>query len=124
MNLFLEYQKKITTFLKILEKKKLLKIPLNIKLAVESPPKNQKADISCNVAMILAKANRKSPRELAEIIKKNLYLNFEELKSIEIAGPGFLNITFANSFWNNYLIKVIKLDSKYGSNLIKKKNII
>ena len=52
MNLFLEYQKKITTFLKILEKKKLLKIPLNIKLAVESPPKNQKADISCNVAMI------------------------------------------------------------------------
>jgi arginyl-tRNA synthetase len=121
MNLFLEYQKKITTFLKILEKKKLLKIPLNIKLAVESPPKNQKADISCNVAMILAKANRKSPRELAEIIKKNLYLNFKELKSIEIAGPGFLNITFANSFWNNYLIKVIKLDSKYGSNLIKKK---
>ena len=69
----------------------------------------------------MAKANRKSPRELAEIIKKNLYLNFKELKSIEIAGPGFLNITFANSFWNNYLIKVIKLDSKYGSNLIKKK---
>ena len=121
MNLFLEYQKKIFKTLKKLEKKKLLKIPLNIKLAVESPPKNQKADISCNVAMILAKANRKSPRELAEIIKKNLYLNFKELKSIEIAGPGFLNITFANSFWNNYLIKVIKLDSKYGSNLIKKK---
>jgi len=121
MNLFSEYQKKILNFLKNLDKKKVLKIYPNLKLTVEPPPKSQKVHISCNAAMILAKVNNKSSRELAEIIKKNLYLSFKEFKSIEIAGAGFLNITFDTSFWNNYLIEVIKLDSKYGSNMIKKK---
>ena len=42
--------------------------------------------------MILAKANNNSPIKLAEILKKHLLSNFIEFKSIEIAGPGFLNI--------------------------------
>ena len=58
MNLFLDYQKKIFSSLKDLEKKKVIQIPLKLKsFAVELPPKNQKADISCNAAMILAKIN-------------------------------------------------------------------
>jgi len=126
MNLFLDYQKKIFNCLKNLEKEKLIQIPTQLKnFTVELPPKNQKADISCNVAMILAKANNNSPVKLAEILKKHLLLNFQEFKSIEIAGPGFLNICFHISFWKEYLTKVIKLDSKYGSikNFKKKYNI-
>jgi len=75
--------------------------------------------------MILAKINNNSPVKLAEILKKHLLLNFKEFKSIEIAGPGFLNICFHISFWKEYLTKVIKLDSKYGSikNFKKKYNI-
>ena len=43
MNLFLDYQKKIFNFLKILNKKKILKIPENFKnITVELPPKNKK----------------------------------------------------------------------------------
>ena len=61
MNLFLDYQKKIFSSLKDLEKKKVIQIPLKLKsFAVELPPKNQKADISCNAAMILAKNNNSS----------------------------------------------------------------
>ena len=67
MNLFSEYQKKIFKILKKLEKKKLIQIPSNLNLIVELPPRNQKADISCNVAMILAKLNKKPPVKLAEI---------------------------------------------------------
>ena len=121
MNLFLEYQKKIFNTLKNLEKKKLIQIPSQLNLTVELPPKNQKADISCNAAMILAKLNNSPPVKLAEILKKHLLLNFKEFKSIEIAGPGFLNICFYISFWKKYLTKVIKLDSKYGSSRIYKK---
>ena len=87
--------------------------------------RNQKADISCNVAMILAKINNNSPTKMAEILKKHLLSNFKEFKSVEIAGPGFLNICFHVSFWKEYLTKIIKLDSKYGSNrtLKRKYNI-
>ena len=125
MNLFLDYQKKILNNLKNLGKKKLIQIPSQLNLTVELPPKNQNADISCNAAMILAKINNNSPVKLAEIFKKHLLLNFKEFESIEIAGPGFLNICFHISFWKEYLTKVIKLDSKYGSikNFKKKYNI-
>ena len=100
MNLLLDYQKKIFSSLKDLEKKKLIQIPLQLNnFTVELPPKNQRADISCNVAMILAKANNTSPIKLAEILQKHLLLKFKEFKNIEVAGPGFLNIHFHISFF-------------------------
>ena len=123
MNLFYNYQEKIFNSLKILDKRKIIHIPRKLKsFTVELPPKNQKADISCNAAMILAKVNNISPVKLAEILKKHLLLNFAEFKSIEIAGPGFLNIYFHIFFWAEYLTKVIKLSVKYGSNKVSKKN--
>jgi len=119
MNLFLDYQKKIFFSLKKLEK---INIPKKIRsFAVELPPKNQRADISCNAAMILAKANDTSPYNLAEVIKKHLLSNFNEFKSIEIAGQGFININFHSSFWKNYLNEIIKLKFKYGSYKAAKK---
>ena len=122
MNLILDYKKKILRSLKSLEKKKIIKIPKKIKsFTVELPPKNQKADISCNVAMILAKANNSSPHKLAEDLRKHLLSSFKEFENIEIAEPGFLNIYFNILFWKKYLNELIKLNSKYGSNKIIKK---
>ena len=126
MNIFLDYQKKIFINLKKLQKKKIISIPETIKsFTVELPPKNQKADMSCNAAMILANYNKISPIDLAETLKKNLLLNFKEFKDIEIAGPGFLNIYFKINYWEKYLKKIIKLQSKYGRNnsISKKYNI-
>ena len=122
MNLFLDYQKKIFNSLKNLEKRNKIKIPSKLKsFVVELPPKNQRADISCNAAMILAKTNNSSPINLAETLKKYLLINFKEFKSIEIAGPGFININFTDLFWKEHLTKIIKFNKKYGSNKIIKK---
>ena len=108
MNLLLDYQKKIFNSLKSLEKKKIIKISSKLKsLVVELPPKNQKADMSCNASMILAKINNDAPLKLAEILKKHLLSDFKEFRSIEIAGPGFLNIYFHISFWKKYLTRII-----------------
>tara|TARA_Y100000590_G_scaffold277812_1_gene311843 strand:- start:5184 stop:6908 length:1725 start_codon:yes stop_codon:yes gene_type:complete len=126
MNLFHEYQQRILKSLRDLEKKKLLLIPKqNYTFALELPPKNQSANISCNAAMTLAKINKSSPIKLAEIIKKHLLLHFKEFKNIDIAEPGFLNIYFHHSFWNDFLKKVIINRSKYGSikNSKKKYNV-
>ena len=123
MNIFSDYQKKIIFTLKKLEKKKIIKIPeLTNGIIVELPPKNQEADISCNAALIISKINNKPPYEVAEIIKKNLLSNFKEFKSVDIAGPGFLNIQFKVSFWKRILLNIIKFNSKFGSlNKEKKK---
>ena len=107
MNLFSDYQKKIFNSLKKLEKKKLIQIPSKLYLTIELPPRNQKADISCNAAMILAKFNNDTPVNLAELLKKHLLSSFKEFKSIDVAHPGFLNISFNISFWNEHLTKII-----------------
>jgi len=123
MNLYSDYHKKIYLILKKLDKKRIIKINSSIKgLSVEIPPKKQDAHLSCNAAMILAKINNISPISLAEVIKKHLLNSFSEFDKIEVAGPGFLNIYFNISFWNDYLSKIIKLNYKYGINKNIKKN--
>tara|TARA_Y100000590_G_scaffold370482_1_gene432335 strand:+ start:5218 stop:6945 length:1728 start_codon:yes stop_codon:yes gene_type:complete len=122
MNLLLEYQNKILKKLIVLEKTNKLVLPKEAKnFTVELPPKNQKSDISCNAAMILAKPNNTSPQALAEVLKEFLIKNIKEFKSIEIAGPGFLNIYFHDFFWLEYLSKVLLLDDKFGSHKTTKK---
>ncbi len=122
MNLLSYYQNKIFNCLKKLEKKKIIKLSKQLKkISVELPPRNHQADLSCNAAMILSKYNNVLPIELGKTLKKNLLSNFSEFENIEIAGPGFLNISFKISFWKDYLNRIIKLDYKYGSNTGDKK---
>ena len=126
MNIFLYYQKKILSNLKNLEKKKIIKIPNKFTgLKVELPPKNENAAISCNAALILAKYNNISSLDLAEILKKDFINFFKEFKSVEVAGPGFLNINFNTMFWRENLLKIVQLNKKYGKSKmnLKKYNI-
>ena len=126
MNLFLNYQKSFLDYLQNLKKKKIIDLPDNFKgLIVELPPKGHEADMSCNVAMILAKFNKKAPLDFADILKKNFLENFKEFEKINVAKPGFLNINFKINFWKDYLFKIIRSDLYYGSNknLQRKYNI-
>jgi len=117
MNLLSDYQKSFLDYLKKLKKKNIIDLPDNLKsLIVELPPKEHKADMSCNAAMILAKFNEKSPLDLANILKKKILENFNEFETIVVAKPGFLNINFKIDFWRNHLLKIIKYNAKYGSN--------
>lgn len=59
-------------------------------------PEPQFGDLSCNVAMQLSKQLQKNPREIAEQIAQSLK-NVAEIKEVSVAGPGFLNITLADS---------------------------
>ena len=117
MNLLLDYQKKFLDYLKNLKKKKIIDLPDTLKsLTVELPPIVHKADMSCNAAMILAKFNKKSPIDFANILKNNFLENFNEFEKIDVAKPGFLNISFKINFWKNHLLKIIQYNSNYGSN--------
>jgi len=67
-------------------------------------------DISCNHAMIIAKAVGKNPREVAGQLQA--FLQSETLAdivtSVEIAGPGFLNITITSEAWIKVLVALYK----------------
>ena len=68
-------------------------------LFLEPPKQREFGDLSSNVAMLWAKSAKKPPRAIAETILKNIEDPDGILARMEIAGPGFLNFTFAAKFY-------------------------
>ncbi|MBQ7128711.1 MAG: arginine--tRNA ligase, partial [Clostridia bacterium] len=59
---------------------------------IEIPNDRSHGDYAVNAAMVGAKAFKTAPRMIAEAIVKNLNTENTYIKSVEIAGPGFINI--------------------------------
>ncbi|MCQ8241148.1 arginine--tRNA ligase [Rhizosaccharibacter radicis] len=55
------------------------------------------ADLQCNGAMPLAKATGRNPREIASAVAERL-AGRPEIASVEVAGPGFINLRLADGF--------------------------
>ena len=70
--------------------------PKNI--VVEVPKKREQGDFSTNIAMQLTKVLKDNPRNIAEKIVEVLSKNTNKIKTIEIAGPGFINIYLLRCF--------------------------
>ena len=86
------------------------------RISVEQPKETTHGDLSTNVAMILAKTLGKNPREVAQKIADLLAQN-EGLTKVEIAGPGFINISLDDKIILNELTEIISNPS-YGSSEI------
>ena len=103
MNIFSIYLEKFKNILLDLEKNNKIKLPDKLNnLSIELPPKNFDGDISFNAPLILSKINKKKPEDIASLLKTFLMEKFPEFKSITIAKPGFLNITFNDNFWKDF----------------------
>jgi arginyl-tRNA synthetase len=68
-------------------------------LLLEPPKQREFGDLATNAAMLWAKSTKKPPRLIAETILKNIEDPDGILARKEIAGPGFLNFTFAPKFY-------------------------
>ena len=68
-------------------------------LQVEVPADSKHGDFASNVAMVLTKALKKNPREIAQTIKDNIDLSDGMIGSVVIEGPGFLNFKLTQGFW-------------------------
>ncbi|MBO4919793.1 MAG: arginine--tRNA ligase, partial [Erysipelotrichaceae bacterium] len=60
-------------------------------IMVEIPKDNSNGDYSTNIAMRLTKILRRRPQEIAQEIKEELLKRLDNVQSIDIAGPGFIN---------------------------------
>ena len=122
MNIFETYQDKIKNLILDINKQGKIEISDNLdSIGVDLPPSQFKAHISTNVAMVLSKINKSNPNDLAKKIEVELLKIDKDIEKIEIVKPGFINITFKNTFWNKFIQNVINQKLEYGTNLIAKK---
>lgn len=80
---------------------------------VEAPRDPKHGDIATNLAMTLTKPLGKPPRAIAEGMAKTLKAD-NNYTSVEIAGPGFINLRLSNSIWHDQLRGILREGIHYG----------
>lgn len=90
-------------------------IPDANSLAVMRPKDRAHGDWATNVAMQLAKKAGMKPRDLAELFAQRL-TKAQGIASVEVAGPGFINITLDSASAAAIVDEVLKQGSNFGKN--------
>ncbi len=83
------------------------------KFSVEPPRKGGSGDVATNVALALGKAAGKKPRDLAEAIASHLRID-ALVREVEVAGPGFLNVSLEREAFVCILASVLDAGDGYG----------
>jgi arginyl-tRNA synthetase len=82
-------------------------------VTVEPPRDPAHGDLATNAAMVLAKPAGTNPRSLAELIKTKLSA-LPTVTSVEIAGPGFINLRLKSDAWRDELRTILREGEEYG----------
>ncbi|MCX6420652.1 MAG: arginine--tRNA ligase [Actinobacteria bacterium] len=80
---------------------------------LERPKNREHGDYATSIALALAKSAGKPPREIAELIAAGLR-SLEIIDRVDIAGPGFINITLAKSTQGAIVINILENNVKFG----------
>ena len=83
------------------------------RVVVEPPRDASHGDMATNAAMVLARDAGKKPREVAEAIAERLRAD-DLVEKVDVAGPGFINITLKASAWTAALAAAIAAGTQYG----------
>jgi arginyl-tRNA synthetase len=86
-------------------------VPANIPL--ERPKNRDHGDYASSIALQLAKPAGKNPREVAELLKKDLE-TLAEVSSVDIAGPGFINIKLNRASQADLVRTILTAKEEYG----------
>jgi arginyl-tRNA synthetase len=82
-------------------------------VTVEPPRDPAHGDLATNAAMVLAKAAGTNPRALADILRVKLEA-MPPVTSVEVAGPGFLNLRLSPDTWRDELRTMLSQGDEYG----------
>jgi arginyl-tRNA synthetase len=83
------------------------------RIVVEPPRDATHGDMATNAAMVLAKEAKAKPRDLAEQIAARLRAD-ALIEKVDVAGPGFINLTLKPSAWTEALRTVLREGADYG----------
>jgi arginyl-tRNA synthetase len=87
------------------------------RIVVEPPREAAHGDMATNAAMVLAKDAGRKPRELAEAIAERLRAD-DLVAKVEVAGPGFINLTLEPTAWIGALRAVLEGGADYGRSAV------
>jgi len=82
-------------------------------IALERPKNREHGDYATSIALQLAKPSGKNPRDVASILQSNLAV-IPEIAKVDIAGPGFLNITLNRASQAELVRTILNTQSNYG----------
>ena len=83
------------------------------RIVVEPPRESAHGDMATNAAMVLAKDAGTKPRALAEAIAAKLRAD-DLVANVEVAGPGFINLTLKPAAWVGVLRAILAAGTNYG----------
>jgi len=81
---------------------------------LEEPRERQRGDLATNLAMVLAKQAKRSPREIATALIKHMETTGTWIESSEIAGAGFINFRLNPVWLTGVIHEVLKAGESYG----------
>src|SRR3954466_7108632 len=87
------------------------------RVVVEPPRDAGHGDMATNAAMVLAKEARAKPRDLADKFAEKLRAD-DLVASVDVAGPGFINLTLKPQVWADALRTVLREGAAYGTSAI------
>ena len=88
-----------------------------LRVVVEPPRDVSHGDMASNAAMVLAKDAKAKPRDLAERMAEKLRAD-DLIEKVDVAGPGFINLTLKTSVWADALRTVLREGGAYGRSSI------
>ncbi len=88
-------------------------LPVPDDMLWEVPREESHGDYATNVALALARPARKAPREIAEAIRRNFPVS-PMVSTLEVAGPGFLNVSLAADWCAEALKEILAAGGRYG----------
>ena len=88
------------------------------KATLEPPRDKSFGDLAANIALVLAKDAGVPPRELASRLAGALRDSDPAIDAVEIAGPGFLNVTYSPDFWRETVLHVEAAGERYGATTV------
>ncbi len=84
-------------------------------IVFEKPKVAEHGDVSTNIAMTLARAAKKNPRQIAQDIVDALQLDPARISAVEIAGPGFINFRFSGEHLSGALGEILAQGDRFGA---------
>jgi arginyl-tRNA synthetase len=113
MNVHATVHARIIAALQALQSDGALPPGLDLSNVEVSPPRDPAhGDLASNAALVLAKAARMKPRDIADRLAENLR-GQPDIQSVEVAGAGFLNMRFAPAFWQSVVKAVLTQGSGF-----------
>jgi arginyl-tRNA synthetase len=85
-----------------------------VAISLERPKNRDHGDYATSIALQLAKAAGKSPREVAELLRSDI-AELPEVSAVDIAGPGFINITLNRSSQAELVRTILSAPTTYGT---------